>query len=84
MRKIVILTLFILVTEANAQTKSALDSIFVLPDSISSFSIEAFYTSILEAHPIVKQTRLLNEVAKQEIRLARGSFDPKIGTMLVR
>ena len=63
---------------ASAQTKSALDSIFVLPDSISSFSIESFYASILEAHPIVKQTQLLNEVAKQEIRLARGAFDPKV------
>lgn len=78
MKKILLLPLFILAIVANAQTKSALDSIFALPDSISSFSIESFYTSILEAHPIVKQTRLLNEVAKQEIRLARGSFDPKI------
>ncbi len=81
-KKVLLLLLFALVVRAHAQTKNALDSIFILPDSVSSFSIESYYTSILEAHPIVKQTRLLNEVARQEIRLARGSFDPKIESRL--
>ena len=65
-----------------AQTKSTLDSLFILPDSVKGFSLESFYTSILQSHPIVKQTQLLNEVAKQEIRLARGAFDPKLETRL--
>lgn len=65
-----------------AQTKSTLDSLFILPDSIKGMSLENLYASILQSHPIVKQTRLLNEVAKQEIRLARGAFDPKLETRL--
>jgi outer membrane protein TolC len=82
MKKFLTFSLLIASLTTTAQTRSTLDSIFVLPDSISSFNIEAFYATILEAHPIVKQTQLLNEVAKQEIRLARGAFDPKIETRL--
>ena len=82
MKIILSLSFVILALGSNAQTRSTLDSIFVLPDTISAFSIESFYATILEAHPIVKQTRLLSEFAKQEIRLARGAFDPKIETRL--
>ena len=82
MRKVISLILLFLALGVQAQTRSALDSVFVLPDTISGFSIESFYAVILEAHPIVKQTRLLNEVARQEIRLARGGFDPKIEARL--
>ncbi len=60
--------------------QTAMDSIFVLPDSVKAFSLESLYASMLEFHPLVKQTRLLNEVARQEIRMARGAFDPKIQT----
>lgn len=60
--------------------QSAFDSLFILPDTIKPFSLENMYASMLEYHPIVKQTRLLNETAKQEIRMARGAFDPKVGT----
>jgi outer membrane protein TolC len=60
--------------------QTAMDSIFILPDSVKAFSLESMYASMLEFHPIVKQTRLLNEVARQEIRMARGAFDPKIQT----
>ncbi|NOT74890.1 MAG: TolC family protein [Cyclobacteriaceae bacterium] len=82
MRIIFILFLSFYFTMAKAQTRSSLDSVFVLPDTVVAFTIESLYTTILESHPIVKQTRLLSEVAKQEIRLARGSFDPKIETRL--
>lgn len=61
-----------------AKGQSAMDSIFLLPDSIKAFSLEHMYASLLEFHPTVKQTRLLTEVAKQEIRMARGGFDPKV------
>jgi outer membrane protein TolC len=59
-----------------------MDSIFILPDSIKAFSLENMYASLLEFHPIVKQTKLLNEVAQQEIRMARGAFDPKVQAQL--
>jgi outer membrane protein TolC len=54
------------------------DSIFVLPDTARPVTLENFYQLITRYHPVVKQADLLSQVAKQEIRLARGSFDPKI------
>ncbi|MCS6822262.1 MAG: TolC family protein [Microscillaceae bacterium] len=37
-----------------------------------------FYRQIFEFHPIVKQAKLLPELARQEIRMARGQFDWKL------
>lgn len=54
------------------------DSIFVLPDTAKPVTLENFYQLVIRYHPVVKQTNLLSDVAKQEIRLARGNFDPKI------
>lgn len=54
------------------------DSLFVLPDSVKVFSIESFYEMVVKNHPVAKQAALLSEVARQEIRLARGNFDPKL------
>jgi outer membrane protein TolC len=54
------------------------DSIFVLPDTARPVTLENFYQLITRYHPVVKQTDLLSDVARQEIRLARGNFDPKI------
>jgi outer membrane protein TolC len=42
------------------------------------FELDALYDLILKNHPVAKQINLLSEVAKQNIRLARGSFDPVI------
>lgn len=41
-------------------------------------SLEQLYEQIIQNHPLVKQAELWNEYARQEIRLARGGFDPKI------
>lgn len=54
------------------------DSIFILPDTARPFTIENFYELVIRHHPVVKQASLLSEVAKQEIRLARGNFDPRL------
>ncbi len=59
-------------------SQASIDSLFVLPDSVKAFSLDHFYSAILQFHPIVKQTQLLSETAKAEIRLARGAFDPKL------
>lgn len=75
--------LLVLVLISRLQTASgqgALDSLFVLPDTVTAFSIENLYASLLAYHPIVKQTQLLSDMAKQEVRLARGAFDPKLET----
>jgi outer membrane protein TolC len=54
------------------------DQIIVPSDSMEAFDIDAFYKLILANHPVVKQAELLPENAKQELRMARGAFDPKL------
>ena len=80
MKKVVFLCLLASCSYSYGQT--AMDSIFILPDTVKAFSLDNMYASLLEFHPIVKQTRLLNEVARQEIRMARGAFDPKVQAQL--
>lgn len=41
-----------------------------------------FFRQIMQNHPIVKQASLLSDFGKQEIRLARGLFDPKFTSNL--
>ncbi len=55
-----------------------LDNLFTRNDSLNSFSLDNFYQIILKNHPVVSQANLLNEIAKQELRYARGNFDPKL------
>ncbi len=43
------------------------------------FRLTSFYEIIFKNHPIAKQANLMPEIAKQELRMARGTFDPKIG-----
>lgn len=77
MRKLTWTGIFSLIfLTANSQAVN--DSVFILPDTARPFTLEAFYRLILKYHPVAKQARLLPEVARQEIRLARGSFDPKL------
>jgi outer membrane protein TolC len=74
-------TLFLLISwlfTFSAKGQGTFDSVYILPDSVKAFTLDQFYATILEFHPIVKQTRLLSETAKAEIRLARGAFDPKL------
>jgi outer membrane protein TolC len=73
----------ILATGVKSFGQTALDSVFILPDSARVFTIENLYTLILRDHPVVKQVELMTEAARQEIRLARGNFDPKIEASLV-
>jgi outer membrane protein TolC len=37
---------------------------------------------MLEFHPLVKQNKLLTDLAQQEVRFARGAFDPKLETRI--
>ncbi|ELR73553.1 hypothetical protein C900_02638 [Fulvivirga imtechensis AK7] len=45
------------------------------------FSFDDFYSIVMEYHPVVQQARLLPEQAMQELRMARGAFDPKVETL---
>ncbi len=49
-------------------------------DSVNVLSIDDFYGLVLQNHPVVRQAALLEANAQQEIRLARGSFDPKLNS----
>jgi len=46
--------------------------------SAQGLSLEEYFDNILQHHPIVRQAKTLNEMARQELRLARGNFDPKL------
>jgi outer membrane protein TolC len=81
MKKLFTVVLLCLRVEASI-AQSALDSLFILPDTVTAFSLENMYASMLEFHPLVKQTRLLGDAAQQEVRLARGAFDPKLETSI--
>lgn len=47
-------------------------------DTSRVMTLESFISIVLMNHPVVKQADLLPENARQEIRLARGAFDPKL------
>lgn len=53
------------------------DTLFRLPDSAKVLTLENFYELVTRNHPVARQAALLSDVARQEIRLARGNFDPK-------
>lgn len=74
MRIIISFIFSVTATAASAQQTT----LFTLPDTSRAFTLENFYFHILENHPTAKQIYLLTDLAKQEIRLARGNFDPKI------
>lgn len=81
MRLVRVITCMLLLIQwevARAQAEATVDTLFTLPDSVKPFTIENFYHLVIRNHPIAKQAELLSENAKQEIRMARGNFDPKI------
>ena len=56
----------------------ATDSLLTLPDSVPPLTTDNFYAALLRNHPVAKQADLLSDFARQEMRLARGNFDPKL------
>lgn len=47
-------------------------------DSLKTFTLTQLFEWATAYHPVVKQAQLLSEAARQEIRIARGAFDPKL------
>lgn len=43
-----------------------------------TMSLQDFYRLVYAHHPVVKNAQLLSDLAKAEIRMARGFFDPKL------
>ncbi|WP_276373911.1 TolC family protein [Chryseolinea sp. H1M3-3] len=72
------LTTVLLLAMHFASGQGVTDSLLYLPDSVRPLTIDNFYAQVLKNHPVAKQADLLTEFAKQELRLARGNFDPKL------
>ena len=53
-------------------------------DSVQVLTLEQYHRIILANHPVASQARLLTEQARQELRIARGAFDPEISSKLQR
>ncbi|WP_034256837.1 TolC family protein [Adhaeribacter aquaticus] len=51
-------------------------------DSVQVITLQDFHRLILQFHPIASQAALLNEQARQELRMARGALDPVISSKL--
>lgn len=45
-------------------------------DSLQIVTLADFYDQIRLHHPVARQANLLPEQARQELRMARGDFDP--------
>ncbi|MEK6479215.1 TolC family protein [Catalinimonas sp. 4WD22] len=60
-----------LIFSAQAQNEEVLNT-------EQAFSIEDYFANIIQHHPVVRQARFLSDLAQQEIRLAKGAFDPKL------
>jgi outer membrane protein TolC len=72
------LTALLLFIVTGSKGQVVTDSLLSLPDSVRPLTIDNFYALVLKNHPVAKQADLLSEFAKQELRLARGNFDPKL------
>lgn len=76
MRRFILILLLGLSYSAFAQ--QALKEVMQIPDSAATFTLENLYASMQQYHPLIKQAELLSDVAQQDIRYARGAFDPKV------
>ena len=68
MKRLVLFGLILMCTDLRAQDQ----------DSVQILEFDRFYGYVIANHPIVKQAMLLTSDAAQQLRLARGSFDPKL------
>ena len=68
----IVVTLIMLLTLAHVQAQA--------PDSlqVQVLTFDEYYRLVVTNHPIVRQARLLSDQAAQQVRLARGAFDPKL------
>lgn len=62
----------------SSQAQQALNDVLQLPDSVTTFTLDNLYASMWQYHPLIKQADLLSDMAQQDIRFARGAFDPKV------
>ncbi len=71
-------SLFIFVLFLPIAAVAQMDSLFLLDKNSQPFTLESYYQVISKNHPIAQQIDLLSDLAQQEIRMARGNFDPTL------
>jgi len=59
------------------QVKS-IEEILQPEDSLLYFTMEDFASLVIANHPVVRQAQMMTDNALEEVRLARGAFDPKL------
>lgn len=77
MKRLIFVILFAWYT-VSSHAQPALTDALQIPDSVTTFTLNNLYASMWQYHPLIKQAGLLSDVAQQDIRFARGAFDPKI------
>jgi outer membrane protein TolC len=55
-----------------------LSQVVVKAQDTTTLNFSVFYEQVLRYHPLAKAANLLPQMAQQEIRTARGAFDPSI------
>lgn len=50
-------------------------------DTLEFFTIEEFASLIITNHPVVRQAQLMTDNALEEVRLAKGAFDPRLSAV---
>lgn len=79
-RAIILLTFFAGIVNLQAQRikVKTLEEILLEGDSLTYFPLEDFAALVIANHPVVRQAQMMTDNALEEVRLARGAFDPKI------
>jgi outer membrane protein TolC len=54
----------------------------VRPDSTQVLTFDEFYRQVAATHPVARQAALAREQAREELRIARGAFDPTVAATL--
>ncbi|HMV08513.1 MAG TPA: TolC family protein [Cyclobacteriaceae bacterium] len=67
-----------LTTQSFSQRSHGIDTLLTPYDSATRFGLNDLFAVVTANHPVARQASLLSESARQELRLARGSFDPKV------
>ncbi len=51
-------------------------------DSVAALTFADFHAQVLAAHPVARQARLVRDQAREELRAARGAYDPTVSASL--
>ncbi len=76
-----LVALFMIPLKAQEINIKSIDEIVLSGDSLTYFPLEDFMSFVLRNHPVVRQAQLMTDNALEEVRLAKGAFDPKLSAL---